>query len=44
MREVVVEYPSDWAQVDSDGNVVNVITATIEQINARDGDGIVYVH
>jgi hypothetical protein len=43
MREVGVEYPSDWAQVDSSGNVVNVISSTLEQINARVGDGFVYV-
>lgn len=43
MREVSVEYPTDWAQIDSDGNVVNVISATVEQINARVGDGFVYV-
>jgi hypothetical protein len=43
MNEVTVQYPSDWAQVDADGNVVNVISATIEQINARVGDGFIYV-
>jgi len=43
MREITVQVPSDWAQVDSAGNVVNVISAIIEQINARVGDGFVYV-
>jgi hypothetical protein len=43
MNEVTVQYPSDWAQIDVDGNVVNVISATHEQINARVGDGFVYV-
>ena len=43
MREVIVEYPTDWAQIDSDGHVVNVITAMREQIYARAGDGYLYV-
>ena len=43
MREVTVEYATDWAQVDSTGKVVNVISAMREQIASRVGDGFVYV-
>lgn len=43
MKENVVEYPSEWAQIDSDGNVVNVILGLREQILDRAGDGFLYV-
>lgn len=43
MREVIVEYPVEWGQIDDKGNVVNVIIATHEQIFARAGDGFLYV-
>lgn len=43
MNEITIYDPTDWAQVDANGNVVNVISSTIEQINARVGDGFVYV-
>ena len=43
MREINVEYATDWAQVDSTGKVVNVISAMREQIASRIGDGFVYV-
>jgi hypothetical protein len=43
MNEVIVEYPTDWAQIDDDGTVINVISAVREQIYARAGDGYLYV-
>ena len=43
MNEVIVEYPTDWAQVDDTGKVVNVISAVREQIALRVGDGFVYI-
>ena len=43
MREVVIEYATDWAQINADGVVVNVISAMREQIYARAGDGYLYV-
>lgn len=43
MREVTVEYATDWAQIDSTGKVVNVISGMREQIASRIGDGFVYV-
>lgn len=43
MKEIIVEYPSDWAQIDPAGRVINVITAMREQIYARAGDGYLYV-
>jgi len=43
MKEITVEYPTDWAQIDDDGTVINVISAMREQIYARAGDGYLYV-
>lgn len=43
MNENIVEYPSEWAQIDQEGNVVNVIVALREQILDRAGDGFLYI-
>ena len=43
MNENIIEYPSEWAQIDQGGNVINVIVAFRQQIEDRVGDGFLYV-